>query len=132
MTKLSQKAIAAAFASRQLEFDSVEGSPPGGAKFVTRVADAPLRVMGRLGLDGRWRISAFLVPTAAEREDDTEAAVAELAERKILVLRDEPVAEAMIRFSIPPVLTGNFTPSVEALVVFKQRLAASRFAVAVH
>jgi hypothetical protein len=38
----------------------------------------------------------------------------------------------MIRFSIPRVLTGNFTASVEALEVFKRRPAASRFAVASH
>jgi hypothetical protein len=72
------------------------------------------------------------VPTNAECEDDTEVAIAELIERKILVLRYEPVAEALIRFSIPRVLTGNFTPSVEALEAFKRRLAASRFAVAAH
>jgi hypothetical protein len=48
------------------------------------------------------------VPTNAECEDDTEVAIAELIERKILVLRYEPVAEALIRFSIPRVLTGNF------------------------
>ena len=84
--------------------------------------------MGRLGRDGQWRITAFLVPTDAEREDDTEAAIADLIERNILVLRHEPVAEAIIRFSIPRVLTGNF----EASQVIKQRLAASRFAVASH
>jgi hypothetical protein len=50
----------------------------------------------------------------------------------MLVLRDEPVAEALVRLVIPRVLTGNFTPSVEALGVFKRRLKASRFAVASH
>jgi hypothetical protein len=43
-----------------------------------------------------------------------------------------PLAEALVRFAIPRVLTGNFTPSVEALEVFKRRLKASRFAVASH
>jgi hypothetical protein len=47
-------------------------------------------------------------------------------------LRDEPVAETLFRFAIPEVLTGNFTPSVEALEVFTRRLKASRFAVASH
>jgi hypothetical protein len=65
MTKLSQKAIAAALASRQLEFDSAEAAPTDGATFVTHVADAPLQVMGRLERDGQWRITAFLVPTTA-------------------------------------------------------------------
>ena len=48
------------------------------------------------------------MPTDAECEDDTEVAIAELIERKILGLRYEPVAEALISFSIPRVLTGNF------------------------
>jgi hypothetical protein len=47
-------------------------------------------------------------------------------------LRDEPVAETLFRFAIPEVLTRNFTPSVEALDVFKRRLKASRFTVASH
>jgi hypothetical protein len=77
------------------------------------------------------RISSYYVPTAAENEDATEA-IADLTKQKIQVLRHEPVAEALVRFAIPRVLTGNFTPSIEALEVFKQRLAASRFAVASH
>jgi hypothetical protein len=57
----------------------------------------------------------------APSEEAAEAAVANLVGRKILVLRHEPVAEALVRFAIPRVLTGNFTPSIEALEVFKQR-----------
>jgi hypothetical protein len=131
MTKFPPKTLAAALLSQQTEFDSSETAPAiDCAVFVTHVPDAPLQVMGRLGRDGQWRITAFPIPTAAEREDDNESAIAELMERKILVLRDEPVAEAMIWFGVPRVLTGAFTPNVEALK--KRRLAASRFAVGSH
>jgi hypothetical protein len=61
-------------------------------------------------------------PTVAENE----AAIADLTERKILVPCHERVAEALVRFAIPRLLTGNFTPSVEALEVFTRRLKASR------
>jgi hypothetical protein len=72
-------------------------------------------------------ITSYIVPTAAEDEDATEAATADLTERKILVLATCRSPEALVRFAIPRVLTGNFTPRIEALEVFKQRLAASRF-----
>jgi hypothetical protein len=97
----------------------------------SRFRHSPVQILERLSRNGRWQITSYLVPTAAEHEDDTEA-IADLIEQKILVLRHEPVAEALVRFAVPRVLTGNFTPSVEALEVFKRRRAASRFAVACH
>ena len=77
-------------------------------------------------------ITSYLVPTAAKNEDATEAAIADLTERKTLFLRHAPVAEALVRLAIPGVLTGNFTPSFEAPEVFNRRCKASQFAVASH
>ena len=74
----------------------------------------------------------YVVSHTSRRREVAEAAVADLVERKILVLRHEPVVEALVRSAVSRVLTGNFTPSVEALGVLKRRLKASRFAVASH
>ena len=112
-------ALRKAFTSMQYTFDDVAEPTDDDLAFITRVRGAPLQIWGRLQRNGRWLITSYLVPTAAENEDATEAGIADLTERKILVPRDEPVAEALVRFAIPGVLTGNFTPSVEALEVFK-------------
>jgi hypothetical protein len=37
------------------------------ASFITRVADAPLQIEGRLAPDGIWRITSYLIPAGAER-----------------------------------------------------------------
>ena len=67
----------------------------------------------------------LFIPTDADNEDATEAAIADLTERKTLVCA---TSRSPRRWSGS--LTGNFTPNVEAIEVFKRRLKASRFAVA--
>jgi hypothetical protein len=123
-------ALRKAFTRMQSTFGDVAEPTDDDLAFITRVRGAPLQIWGRLQRNGRWLITSYLVPTAAKNEDATEAAIADLTEQKILVPRHERVAEALVRFAIPRLLTGNFTPNVEALEVFKRRLAASRFAVA--
>src|ERR1700741_4139930 len=64
----------------------------------SRFRDSPVQILGRLTRNGRWQITSYLVPTAAKHEDDTEA-IADLTEKKTLVLPHEPVAEALVRFA---------------------------------
>ena len=112
-------ALRKAFTSMQSTFDDVAEPTDDDLAFITRVRGAPPRIWRRLQRNGRWLITSYLVPTDAENEDATEAAIADLTERKILVPRHERVAEALVRFARPRVLTENFTRSVEALEVFK-------------
>jgi hypothetical protein len=93
--------LAKAFVSEQTNFDDVAEPTDRDVMFMTRVTDSPLQVEGRLGPDGVWRITSYLVPTAAKNEDATEAAIADLTEQKILVPRHERVAEALVRFATP-------------------------------
>ena len=90
MSKLSPKALAAALASQQLEFDSAEAAPTDGATFVTHIADAPLQVMGRLERDGQWRTTAFLVPTAAPQRRRWRWADPSSGRRQARIMRASP------------------------------------------
>jgi hypothetical protein len=90
----SPEMIAKALASEQTVFeDAVAEFLPDdeGLVFLTDVADAPVQVGGRLGLDGRWYIGfVFKAPARGVKPE---------LPRGPLVLRDEPVAAAMIRFA---------------------------------
>jgi len=104
MNDFTPELIAAALASTQTTFETSSRLPDDdGLVFVTAVPDAPLKVCGRLGRDGRWYIGSFGIVPPDGRADET----AEIAAEKFpgaLVLRDEPVAEAMIRYVINKVL----------------------------
>jgi hypothetical protein len=98
------KAIVTALASEQTEFRFSEPSTDAHCVFVTAVVGSPIQVMGRLSRAGEWRISTLLTPPGDERRSDAQAALDELAEDGILILRTEPVAATMIRFAIGKVL----------------------------
>jgi hypothetical protein len=75
--------------SKQTTFEPSAVLPDDeGRVFVTDVPGAPVRVIGRLGRDGK---------SIGIEEVGTEARIEEAAERGIIVLRDEPVAEQIIR-----------------------------------
>jgi hypothetical protein len=59
--------LAKAFASEQTTFDDVAEPMDDDLCFITRVADAPLQIEGRLAPDGIWRITSYLIPAGAER-----------------------------------------------------------------
>ena len=92
-------ALRKAFTTMQSTFDDVAEPTHDDLAFITRVRGAPPRICWRLQRNRRWLITSYLVPTDAENEDDTEAAIADLTEQKILVLRHELVAEALVRFA---------------------------------
>jgi hypothetical protein len=89
--------LAKAFDGSQTTFDDEAEPTDDDLAFITRVRGAPLQIWGRLQRNGRWLITSYLVPTAAEHEDATEA-IADLTEQKILVPRHERLAEALVRF----------------------------------
>jgi hypothetical protein len=113
-----------ALASLQTTFDIVAKPTDRDMKFITRCVDSPLQAEGRLGPDGVWRVSSYLLP-APENEADVEDAVAREADGEILAIVDG-LAEAMIRDAIPKVLEQMTDDKVRA--VFERRLAATRFA----
>jgi hypothetical protein len=90
-------ALRKAFTRMQSTFGDVAEPTDDDLAFITRVRGAPLQIWGRLQRNGRWLITSYLVPTAAEHEDATEA-IADLTEQKILVPRHERLAEALVRF----------------------------------
>jgi hypothetical protein len=92
-------ALRKAFTRMQSTFGDVAEPTDDDLAFITRVRGAPPRIWRRLQRNRRWLITSYLVPTDAENEDDTEAAIADLIEQKILVLRHELVAEALVRFA---------------------------------
>jgi hypothetical protein len=86
-------ALRKAFTSMQSAFDDVAEPTDDDLAFIMRVRGAPLLIGAS---STKWPL-AYLVPTAAKNEDATEAAIADLTERRILVLRHEPVAEEATR-----------------------------------
>ena len=78
-------ALRKAFTTMQSTFDDVAEPMDDDLAFITRVRGAPPRIWRRLQRNGRWLITSYLIPTDADNEDATEAAIADLTERKILV-----------------------------------------------
>src|SRR6516164_8364207 len=74
-----------------------------GRVFVTDVPGAPVCVMGRLGRDGKWYIGSTGIEAAGTGA--IKARIEEAAERGIIVSRDEPVAEQIIRQGIRRLLS---------------------------
>jgi hypothetical protein len=91
-----------------------------GRVFVTDVAGAPLRVIGRLGRDGKWYIGQVGIDPPHEEEGLLEEAEA----RGLIVLRDEPVAEHLIRQGIRQFLSRSKVALSDS---FLARLRDSRF-----
>lgn len=121
MSDFTPAFVAAARASTQTTFASSDRLPDddSGAVFVTDVDDAPLQVLGRLGRDGKWYVGTFIVVPL-----DQDAPMLPGA----LVLRDEPVAEALIRYGINQLLNAVLAGDVpQGFAAFKARLMASRF-----
>jgi hypothetical protein len=117
--------VAQARASNQTKFRSSKRLPDNeGRVFVTDVPDAPLQVMGRLGLDGRWYISRY---TTVSRDDPNWSRINQLP-IGIILLRDEPVADAMICHCIDQALAAaRAGQAPRDFADFKKRLMASRF-----
>jgi len=89
--------------SKQTEFESSRVLPDDeGYTFFTVVPDAPLSVIGRLGRDGKWYIGYFgppdqPMPVLPEREGIVETPDGRVF---VIVLREEPVAERIVRWAI--------------------------------
>jgi hypothetical protein len=121
--------LAKAFAGEQTTFDGVAEPTDDDLHFITRVEGAPVKIQGRLGPDGVWRISAYHIAIPPEHEEAAEVAIAKLAGQEFLVLVDG-VGETMVRDAIPRLL-GKITHAEER-ESFMRQLAASRFAVSIH
>ena len=78
-------ALRKAFTRMQSTFGDVAEPTDDDLAFITRVRGAPPRIWRRLQRNGRWLITSYLIPTDADSEDATEAAIADLTERKTLV-----------------------------------------------
>ena len=109
-----------------------------GRVFVTDVAGAPLQVIGRLGRDGKWYIGRVGIDPPHEEERERAQADLEVLEaRGIIVLRDEPVAERIIRQGIRRLLSqpdlvfrddgGEGAALARGYELFIDRLRTSRF-----
>jgi hypothetical protein len=85
--------------SKQTTFEPSAVLPDDeGRVFITDVPGAPVSVIGRLGRDGKWYIGrAGIVSPHEEEEREYKARLEEGEARGIIVLRDEPVAEEMVR-----------------------------------
>jgi hypothetical protein len=120
--RFTPEMIAAARASNQTSFESSDQLPEGdGVVFITAVADAPLVVLGRLGPDGRWYIGRFGISPLDQDPCSRLPA-------GILVLRNEPVAVAMIRQGIHRFLEAAAAGSPpNGFDCFMERLSSSRF-----
>ena len=79
--------------SKQTTFEPSAVLPDDeGRVFITSVPGAPVRVLGRLGRDGKWYIGrAGIVSPHEEEEREYKARLEEGEARGIIVLRDEPV-----------------------------------------
>ena len=121
--------LAKAFASEQTTFDDVAEPTDDDLCFITRVEGAPVKIQGRLGPDGVWRIAAYHIAIPPEYEEAAEAAIAKSAGQEFLILVDG-IGEAMVRDAIPRLL-GKITHAEERESLMRQ-LAASRFAVSIH
>jgi hypothetical protein len=60
--------LAKAFASEQTTFDGVAEPTDDDLCFITRVEGAPVKIQGRLGSDGVWRVSAYHIAIPPEYE----------------------------------------------------------------
>jgi hypothetical protein len=126
--------IAAARASDQSEFEWLDGDRVKGvATFMTGVSGAPLHVLGLLGADGQWRLLNYVITAPGPPADEIVEALASRPPpgfKTLLVLRNEPVAEAMVRQCIRTVLTDSFNNpgAADTMQTFMQSLRASRFA----
>ena len=112
--------------SKQTTFEPSAVLPDDeGRVFVTDVPGAPVGVIGRLGRDGKWYIGrAGIVSPHEEEEREYKARLEEGEARGIIVLRDEPVAEEMVRQGIRRLLSQ---PGLEFRDLFLARLRTSRF-----
>ena len=116
--------IANARVSKQTRFESSNQLPDNeGRVFTTGVPDAPLQCIGRLGLDGRWYVGRYTLTSY-----DEYSPVLNNVPAGIIVLRDEPVADAMIRHCIDQVFGAAFAGHAPpGFADFRRQLAASRF-----
>ena len=121
--------LAKAFTGTQVTFDDQAEPTDDDLHFITRVEGAPVKIQGRLGPDGVWRITAYHIAIPPEHEEAVEAAIAKSAGQEFLVLVDG-LGEAMVRDAIPRLL-GKITHTEER-ESFLRQLAASRFAVSIH
>ena len=112
--------------SKQTTFEPSAVLPDDeGRVFITSVPGAPVRVLGRLGRDGKWYIGqAGIEPPHEEEQREYKARLEELEARGVIVLRDEPVAEQMVRQGIRRLLSQ---PGLEFRDLFLARLRTSRF-----
>jgi hypothetical protein len=116
--------VAAARASDQTVFDNSDRLPDDdGVVFATAVPDAPLQVLGRLSSNGRWYITGVIVEPLDQAADNTKTVTHDVP--GMIVLCDEPVADAMIRFELSKmmgaILAGN--AAVDAADALLARLA---------
>ena len=112
--------------SKQTTFEPSAVLPDDeGRVFVTEVPGAPVSLGGRLGRDGKWYIGHVGIDSPHEEEQrEYKARLEEGEARGIIVLRDEPVAERIIRQGIRRLLSQ---PDLEFRDLFLARLRTSRF-----
>ena len=68
--------LAKAFTGTQVTFDDQAEPTDDDLHFITRVEGAPVKIQGRLGPDGVWRITAYHIAIPPEHEEAAEAAIA--------------------------------------------------------
>jgi hypothetical protein len=102
-----------------------------GVAFVTDVPDAPLRVIGRLSRDGKWYIGLVRIVPAQEDREQLQVSLELGAAHGLIVLRDEPVAERIVRQAIRQLLSRRAEIHGEEAAAqydaFLNRLRKSRF-----
>jgi hypothetical protein len=107
-----------------------------GRVFVTDIAGAPVTVLGRLGRDGKWYIGSVGITPSSSHEEELRAKL-EAWVARFIVLRDEPVAERMVRQGIRHLLSqpgpvfrddgGEGAALPRGYELFLARLRTSRF-----
>jgi hypothetical protein len=106
--------------SNQTEFENSNKLPDDdGVVFATAVPDAPLQVIGRLGRDGLWYIASY---TVAPLHLDASGPLNEQNMPGTLILRSEPIADAMIRFGIGRMLNGRLASKKDMVPTLLARL----------
>jgi hypothetical protein len=119
--------------SKQKEFEpSSRLADDDGATFYTVVPDAPLRVIGRLGRDGKWYVGRAVPPSDKDKDLPESEGIVETPGGRVhlIVLRDEPVAERMVRQAIRAVLSRHHRierDDPERFDTFLRLLRAGRF-----
>jgi hypothetical protein len=87
--------------SKQTTFEPSSVLPDDeGRVFVTDIVGAPVTVLGRLGRDGKWYIDSVGITPSSHEEEEVRAKLEACVAWGFIVLRDEPVAERMVRQGI--------------------------------